>query len=94
MVFVGGKAHNLEDVKFEIPLDKKGKEDYLSPWKISSSDKRIEMEFMPLLNRHSNTDIIIIGSNQNQVFGLFNGTIVLDAENHLKLKIFNICTKS
>ena len=27
MVFYNGKAHKLEDVKFNIPLNKKGKED-------------------------------------------------------------------
>lgn len=88
MVFVDGKAHKLDKVMFNIPRDRKGKDDYLSPWTFSSNDSRFEMNFTPLLNRHSNTDVGIIGSNQNQVFGFFNGKILLDDGNILELKNF------
>ena len=86
MVFVDGKAHKLEEVTFNIPKDSKGKDDFLSPWTFTSSDKRFEMKFTPILNRHSNTDVVVIGSNQNQVFGYFDGTILLDDGNKIKLK--------
>ena len=88
MVFYNGKAHKLEDVKFNIPLNKKGKEDYLSPWTFTSSDKRFEMKFEPIIDRHSNSNILIIASNQHQVFGLFTGTIILDAGEKIKIKNF------
>ncbi|MFA6843979.1 MAG: DUF2804 family protein, partial [Bacilli bacterium] len=34
-----------------------------------------QLAFKPIYNRHSSTNALIIKSNQNQVFGVFNGTI-------------------
>ena len=72
-----GKIHKLEQVYFEIP-EKNGKEDYLSPWRFTSSDGRFEMRFEPIMDRCSKTDLGIICSDQHQVFGRFSGTAVLD----------------
>ena len=78
MLFYDGKAHKLENVTFVIPKDAKGNDDYMKPWKFVSSDHRFEMDFQPVINRHSNTNLVIISSNQNQVFGKFSGTAILD----------------
>lgn len=88
MLFYDGVAHKIEDVKFHIPLDERGKEKFLEPWVFTSSDGRFEMKFKPILNRHSNTDIIIVGSNQNQVFGKFSGEILLDSGKTVTIKDF------
>ena len=77
MVFYNGKAHKLSQVTFNIPM-KDGKEDYLSPWTFTSDDGRFEMDFVPVINRASCTDVKLIKSDQNQVFGHFSGTVVLD----------------
>lgn len=77
MLFYKGKAHKLEDVTFHIPMQD-GKEDYLQPWTFTSSDSRFEMNFVPIINRASCTDFKILKSDQNQVFGRFSGTAVLD----------------
>jgi hypothetical protein len=88
MVFYDGKAHKLEDVSFNIPKDSRGKDDFMSEWTFSSSDKRFEMKFTPIINRHSNANVIVISSNQNQVFGKFSGKIILDDGTVVKLKDF------
>ena len=88
MVFYDGKAHKLEDVTFNIPKTKNGKDDFMSDWTFTSSDKRFEMKFKPVINRHSNANVIVISSNQNQVFGKFSGKIVLDDGTIIKLKNF------
>lgn len=80
MLFLNNKSYKLEDVKFDIPLNKHGNDDYLKPWKIRSSDGKIDLTFTPILNRHANMNALIIKSLQNQVFGRFNGTILLDDE--------------
>ena len=85
MLFYNGVAHKLEDVTFNIPKIK-GEDDFLSPWTFTSSDKRFEMEFTPIINRHSDTNVLIIRSNQNQVFGYFNGYAVLDDGTKLEIK--------
>ena len=77
MLFYDGYATKLEDVKFEIPKDKRGRNDYLMPWKITSSNGAVELSFAPILNRHSDTNLWVLRSNQNQVFGKFSGSLKL-----------------
>ena len=85
MLFYRGKAHKLSQVTFHIPT-KDGKEDYLAPWKFTSDDGRFEMDFSPILNRASNTDFKLLKSDQNQVFGRFNGTATLDDGTVLQIR--------
>ena len=88
MLFVNGKAHKLDQVTFNIPLNNKGKEDYLKPWTFTSNDKRFEMNFTPIIDRKSKTSIGVICSDQHQVFGKFSGTIILDDGRKIILKDF------
>ena len=44
------------------------------------------MDFTPILNRKSKTDVLIICSDQNQVFGYFNGYIILDDNTKIEVK--------
>ena len=73
MVFYKGKTHKLEEVKFHIPPD-----DYLKPWFFTSNNSRFEMTFKPIIDRHSNSNLLIFQSNQHQVFGHFFGRVILD----------------
>ena len=75
MLFYNGKAYKLNDVVFDIPKDEKGKYEYLKPWKIKSTDGTIDLDFMPLIDRCDNTNLLILKSLQHQVFGIFNGKI-------------------
>ena len=77
VLFYDGKVHKLDRVLFRIPR-KEGKDDFLSPWTFTSSDGRFEAVFTPVLNRASDTNVLLIESDQNQVFGRFTGTAVLD----------------
>lgn len=81
MLFYDGKAHKLNEVKFHIPDN-----DYLIPWKFTSNDSRFEMDFTPIIDRYSNTNILIIESNQHQVFGRFTGKAILDDGTVLEIK--------
>ena len=87
MLFYGGKAHKLEHVRFNIPK-KNGRDDFMSPWTFTSSDGRFNMDFTPVLDRASCTDIGIIKSDQHQVFGKFTGTAVLDNGEAIKVSDF------
>ena len=77
MLFYDGKAHKLERLTFGIP-QKDGRDDYMSPWRFTSSDGRFEMTFTPVLDRASRTSLGVLCSDQHQVFGRFNGTATLD----------------
>ena len=86
MVFYDGVAHKLENVTFNIPKDESGKDDYMKPWAFTSSDGRFEMNFTPVIDRNSFTSAVVIYSNQHQVFGKFNGKIILDNGKEVVLK--------
>ncbi len=81
MLFYKGKAHKLDEVTFNIP-----EPEFLLPWTFTSSDGRFEMDFMPILDRFSDTNALIIRSCQHQVFGRFSGKAVLDDGSVLEIK--------
>ena len=83
MIFFDGKAHKFDQVKFHIP-----KESYLKPWKFTSNDARFEMDFTPILDRYSNTNLLIIKSTQHQVFGRFSGKAILNDGTEIIVKNF------
>ena len=85
MLFYRGRAHKLSQVNFGIPM-KDGKEDYMKPWRFTSDDGRFEMDFVPVIDRASCTDVKLIKSDQHQVFGRFSGTAVLDGGDRLEVR--------
>ena len=75
ILFYDGYATKLKEVKFEIPTDAKGKYQYLMPWRVCDSEGKIDLSFAPIINRHSDINLLVLRSNQNQVFGKFSGTL-------------------
>jgi hypothetical protein len=73
MLLYKGVAHKLDQVTFHINT-----QNYLEPWKFSSNDGRFELDFFPVVDRFSNSNLLIIKSKQHQVFGYFSGTVILD----------------
>ena len=86
IIFYDGKAHKLDDISFNIPVDEKGNYDYMKPWTFSSSDGRFEMDFVPVLDRKAKMDFKVLVSDQHQVFGKMSGTAVLDDGTKLEIK--------
>lgn len=80
MLFYKGKAHKLEQVNFLIPEDS-----FLKTWKFTSNNQRFELDFVPILDRASNTNLGIILSDQHQVFGRFYGKVILDDNQTLNI---------
>lgn len=79
MLFYDGKAHKLEQVEFQIPGEKEGEPRFLEPWRFTSSDGRVQLSFTPILDRKAYTSAGVILSDQHQVFGYFDGTVILDS---------------
>lgn len=73
MLFYDGSCHKLEEVKFNIPEDS-----YMKPWRFTSSDKRIEMEFSPVFDNYTETRMLFVNNHCHQVFGRLSGKAVLD----------------
>ena len=79
MFFFDELAYKLEDVEFIIPKDTKGKKHlFLEQWQFKSKSGDIDLTFTPIIDRASNTNALIIQSDQHQVFGCFNGIIKAD----------------
>lgn len=73
ILFVNNRYYKFTDVTFSIPKDRKGKEDYLKTWEILSSNKDIELKFVPILDRHDKASALFISQDAHQVFGRFYG---------------------
>jgi Protein of unknown function (DUF2804). len=81
IVFYNKIGHKLEHVYFNINPNS-----YEKPWAFTSNDGRFEMNFTPIFDRYSNTNIILLKSVQHQVFGHYNGKVILDDGNILHVK--------
>lgn len=80
--FFDDKAFKLDDVTFNIPLNDKKKDDYMSPWTFTSSSGDINLTFTPIIDRYANTNALIIQSLQHQVFGYFSGDIKVEGKTY------------
>ncbi len=74
MLFLNKEAYKLNDVKFYFKK-KNGREDFNAPIKVVSESKDINLTFTPIIDRHEDTNFLILASFQHQIFGKFNGTI-------------------
>lgn len=69
----GQRIHKLGKASFSIP------ENFEKDiWVFEDEKGRLKMEMKPVVNRRDHTDIRIIRSFQDQVFGLFSGHFILD----------------
>ena len=80
MLFYDKEVYKLEDVVFNIPKNEKGKHDFLSEWTLKSESGDIDLVFHPIIDRKSNTNALIIQSDQHQVFGYFSGTFKVEGK--------------
>ncbi len=78
MLFVNGIAHKLEHVVFEIPQTATGSDDFMKPWYIHDNHGRLDLTFTPALDRADRTSVLLIESDQHQVFGYMTGVALTD----------------
>jgi hypothetical protein len=81
MLFYDGKAHNIDVITMTGDL-----KDLTSKCILTSSDKRFEMTFQPIFDNHTKTNLVVAHNECHQVFGDFNGKIVLDDGKTLIIK--------
>jgi hypothetical protein len=78
-IFFDGNLYKLDNVEFIYDPN-----NYLKNWKIIDNEGKIDIDFLPIIDRNSNSDFIIIKSIQHQVFGYFSGTIKLEENKIIK----------
>lgn len=82
MVFVDGRAHKLDQVAFVLPNGRLDR----APWQFTSNDQRFTMTFTPIVNRRERIDLGLFKTFQDQVFGRFSGSVVLDDGTTLEVR--------
>jgi hypothetical protein len=59
------------------------------PWKITSPDGRVNLEFVPSIERVAKTNLVVITSEVHQMFGRYQGTVQTDAGEVIHLEGLN-----
>ena len=86
MCFIDGCAVKLGRLDFGIPKVE-GRENakrladrflLKKPWHVQDEEGRLDLIFTPEIDRFDLTDVKLIVTDQHQVFGKFNGTMILD----------------
>lgn len=93
MVWIDGIAHKLHRVDLGIPEKPHAacagriseRYDLLLPWHISDDEGRLDLVFTPILDRVDHMDYKVVRSDQHQVFGQFEGIVILDDNTPFKI---------
>jgi len=72
-MILNGRVHKLDQVHFDYdPAD------FMRPWRMTSPDGRLELEFLPFYDRTARTNLLLIASEVHQMFGHYRGRVVAD----------------
>jgi hypothetical protein len=72
-VILDGKIHKLGPVSISYTPG-----EFMRPWKMTSPDGRLDLEFSPFLERVARTNLLLIASEVHQMFGRYHGRFVAD----------------
>lgn len=70
---LNGRIHKLGQV--DILYDPA---DFMRPWRMTSPDGRLDLEFTPFKERLARTSLLLIASEVHQMFGRYRGRVVTD----------------
>lgn len=81
-LFYDGKAHKIENLTL-----RKNENNIMAPWFFSSSDGRFEMTMTPTYDNYTSSRVLgVIGNKCHQVFGKWNGFVILDDGKKLEIE--------
>jgi len=70
---LNGRIHKLAQVDFQYDSS-----NFKRPWKMTAPDGRLDLEFVPFVERVASTDFKVLNSQVHQMFGRYNGTVTAD----------------
>ncbi|MCK4314518.1 MAG: DUF2804 family protein, partial [Anaerolineae bacterium] len=79
-LILDGRVHKLGQVDFTYDSS-----DFVQPWRMVSPDGRVDLEFVPFLDRTAATNLLVIASEVHQMFGRYCGTVHTDDGEVLRL---------
>jgi len=80
MLFYKNAAHKLGKVSITHEAD------FMKPWRLTDEDKRLDFSLTPMYDRTTKDKVLFIDNCCHQVFGLFNGSVVLDDGSRLVIE--------
>ena len=75
------RIHKLDQVKFDYASG-----DYMKPWRFSDNQGHLELTFTPFKDRLAKTNLGIITSEVHQIFGRYNGMVITDQGDAIRVK--------
>lgn len=75
------RIHKLEDIQFRFQSKNR-----MHPWQIEDSEGRLKLTFTPTLVRTSKTNLLVVKTHVDQMFGVFNGLVYLDSGKAIEVK--------
>lgn len=90
-LFYDGKCHKIG----RVDVEKNPKGNWMEPWVFHSEDGRFEMTMTPMFDNVTGKIVLgLLGANCHQVFGKWNGKVVLDDGKVLEIKdMFAACER-
>ena len=79
-LILDGRVHKLGQVDFTYDSG-----DFMRPWRMVSPDQRLDLEFVPFLERVAATNLGVITSEVHQMFGRYHGAAQTDGGEVLHL---------
>ncbi len=79
ILFYGDSIHKLGEVVFELGSD------YMQPWHIHDTEGRLDLTLTPTYDRTTRTKVLWVDNCCHQMFGEFDGMVVLDDGTKLKV---------
>jgi hypothetical protein len=82
-LLVNDRLHKIhEDIAWEYDTD-----DFMKPWKLSTvGTNRVSLVFTPLYERIASTNALIVQSNVHQMIGYFDGIVVTENGEAIRIK--------
>jgi hypothetical protein len=80
-ILVDGKLHKLDIVEATFDAN-----DRMQPWRFTSNDGRLTLDFQPIYNQHSKQDVGFAKAELYKIHGRYSGTLVLDDGTKLEVK--------
>lgn len=81
MLFYEGAAHKLGRVSITHSA-----EDWMAPWQLADKEGRVQLTMTPTFDRTTVTKILCIDNVCHQVFGRFDGHVLLDGGRKLEIQ--------
>jgi len=80
ILYIDDQKYKFENIHIDVPISKKGTDEYMDTWKIRSEDGMVDISFTPFVHasiKHIGLRMLI---DKNRVYGKYKGSIIVNNE--------------